>query len=472
MYKTQQIRLKNVVPDNVRDLVLLMCEHANQLTNCTIFKIRQKHFEVCERNEFFDEDGFFRSEFKTAKVKSVSYARLCEDLKENPHYKLLGGQQAKQTIKSVVEAFTSYNKLLPLFFKGELNGRKPQMPNYRKKDGLSVVTIPAQALKFDMETGCCRIPISRELSGDVDGEIWLPGGSGFKTHQVVELRILPRNRELYAEYVYEDGSDGASCLLALDHSQAIGIDPGVDNWMSVVSTLGKSFIIDGKKLKSLNQRYNRAVAKIQSGKDAKHWDDKLAKLTEERNRVMRDAINKTARFIVNYCLEHKIGTVIFGWGQGVKTEVNLGRRNNQNFVQIPTAKLKERIRQLCEETGIQFHETEESYTSKTSYLDSDFLPVYGGEKPANWEPSGKRGKKGDGLGRGQYKTAKGLLINSDLNGACNIIKKVAIQLGISLVKVGRDCLTSPKRYDVFSSLTKLYRERCEARIKQSYGACL
>nr|WP_243147270.1 transposase [Scytonema sp. UIC 10036] len=205
------------------------------------------------------------------------------------------------------------------------------MPNYRKKRGLSIVSIPAQALKFDIETGCCRIPISRELSSDVNGDIWIPGGSSFKPYQIVELRILPRNRELYAEYVYEDGNDGATCLLALDHTQALGIDPGVDNWLSVVSTLGESFIIDGRKLKSINQRYNRAVAKIKEGKDQKYWDDQLAKLTEERNRTMRDAVNKTARFVVNHCLEHRIGNVIFGWGQGVKSEVNLGSRTNQNL---------------------------------------------------------------------------------------------------------------------------------------------
>ncbi len=150
MYKTQQIRLTSAIPDNVRGVLILMCEHASSLANCTIFEIRQKHFESCERNEFFDRDGFFRSEFKMSKVKSASYPVVWEALKDNHHYKLLGGQQAQQTIKSVIEAFTSYNKLLPLFFKGELNG-KPKMPNYRKNGGLSTVTIPAQALRRSVQ---------------------------------------------------------------------------------------------------------------------------------------------------------------------------------------------------------------------------------------------------------------------------------------------------------------------------------
>ena len=130
-------------------------------------------------------------------------------------------------------------------------------------------------------------------------------------------------------------------------------------------------------------------------------------------------------------------------------------------MQIPTAKLKERIRELCKETGIQFHETEESYTSKTSFLDDDFLPTLG-EKPQGWKASGKRGKKGDGIGRGQYKTATGLLINSDCQGAINIVRKVMTQLGLVLSKVTKEALILPKRYGVFSSLKKTYRKRSAA----------
>ena len=113
--------------------------------------------------------------------------------------------------------------------------------------------------------------------------------------------------------------------------------------------------------------------------------------------------------------------------------------------------------------GPLFVETEESYTSKASFLDNDFLPIYGGEKPANWKPSGKRGAKKKGiihnLGRGGYQTLDGIRVNSDCNGAANILKKVATQLGISLVEVGSAVLTLPQRYDVFRKLSKSYRKR-------------
>ena len=131
--------------------------------------------------------------------------------------------------------------------------------------------------------------------------------------------------------------------------------------------------------------------------------------------------------------------------KGTKTASRKDAKNNQEFVQIPTARLKARISGLCQQYGIEFVETEESYTSKSSYLDNDFLPIYGGEKPANWKPSGKRGAKKKGiihnLGRGGYQTLDGIRVNSDCNGAANILKKVAIQLGISLVELGRAVLT-------------------------------
>ena len=358
MFKTQQIKLTGNVSDELHDYLLYLCEQASSLINCIIYQIKQKHFEACERIEFFDKDDFYRSGFKTKRVSLDSYAQLCKDFAENKHYKALGGQQAQQVIKGVIESFRGYNELLPLFFKGELKG-KPRMPNYRSKGGLALFTIPAQALRFDIETGLCRLPVSKELKSDVPEDNWIPGGFGFNPTQICEVRILPRNRVLYAEYVYNDNEYlvGASCLLGLNPTAALGLDPGTVNWITGVSTLNKSFIIDGKQLKSINQRYNRAVAKIKKGKPQAYWDDELANLTEKRNRVMRDAINKTARFVINYCLTNKIGNVVFGWGQGIKDKIQLGKKHNQNFVQIPTAKLKERIRQLCEETGIQFHET-------------------------------------------------------------------------------------------------------------------
>ncbi|WP_426548343.1 IS200/IS605 family accessory protein TnpB-related protein [Dapis sp. BLCC M126] len=221
-----------------------------------------------------------------------------------------------------------------------------------------------------------------------------------------------------------------------------------------MSNVGKAFIIDGKVVKSQNQWYNKQVAKIKSDKPGDYWDDNLATITEKRNRMMRDNVNKAARFVINWCIEHQIGTIVFGWNQGQKDSINIGKINNQQFVQIPTAKLKARIAELSKQYGIEFVETEESYTSKASFLDDDFLPTFG-EKPERWEASGKR------VNRGLYRSAVGKLINADANGAGNIIRKVAIQLSLDLAKVSREVLMLPQRYQL-NNLTKKYRKQCVA----------
>jgi IS605 OrfB family transposase len=197
------------------------------------------------------------------------------------------------------------------------------------------------------------------------------------------------------------------------------------------------------------------VSKIKTGKSQDYWDDELAALTEKRNRQMRDNVNKAARFVVNWCLRNNISTVVFGWNQRQKDSINIGKKNNQEFVQIPTAKLKNRIAQLCQQYGIQFIEMEESFTSKSSFLDNDLLPTVG-EKPDGWQPSGKRVK------RGLYRTSNGQLVNCDAQAAANTIRKaiqraeqggfprfglnqeVITQLKVSLVKVTRGVLVRPE----------------------------
>jgi len=171
------------------------------------------------------------------------------------------------------------------------------------------------------------------------------------------------------------------------------IDPGLDNWLTCTDSLGNAFIVDGKHLKSLNQWYNKRVANIKEGKPQGFWCNLLDRITGKRNRQMRDAVNKAARTVINYCLENHIGTLVFGWNKGQKQGAEMGRKTNQKFVSVPTARLKKRIQHLCELCGIEFIEQEESYTSKASALDLDETPVYG-EKPEGWKSSGKRVKRG------------------------------------------------------------------------------
>ncbi len=216
----------------------------------------------------------------------------------------------------------------------------------------------------------------------------------------------------------------------------------------------------------MNRWYNKQVSVIKENKPQGFWNNKLAAITEKRNRQMRDGINKAARIVINHCLENDIGTVIFGWNKRQKDSINIGKKNNSEFVPIPTARLKDRIAQLCEEYGISFHEVNESYTSKSSFLDGDDLPIHGGggrcfasslsnhrvgEKPQDWKPSGRRTK------RGLYRTANDWYINADSNAAANVIRRFkqvstssSSLCNISLERVSRGILTCPHRIKLWS----------------------
>ena len=241
------------------------------------------------------------------------------------------------------------------------------------------------------------------------------------------------------------------------------------NLLTAISTIGKSFIIDGKKVKSINQYYNKKVALIKKGKPQGYWDDELAALSEKRNRQFKDVRNKVARFIVNWCLANNVGTIIHGWNQGIKNKSHMSKKVNQEFVTIPNAAIKNRIEQLANQYGILFITQEESYTSKSNFLGNDELPTFGEKSERKPIFTGKRGKKIKGklnnLGRGGYLTNDGIWLNSDCLGAANLLRKKAITqlVNFSLAKVTRAVLSLPHRYDVFSSLSKSYRIKVEKR---------
>ena len=271
--------------------------------------------------------------------------------------------------------------------------------------------------------------------------------SNLEFDKIREVRILPRNGCFYAEFVYQLDK----VEVALDPLKALGIDPGLNNWLTCVSNVGTSFMVDGLNLKSLNRWYNKQISTLKDGKPQRFWSKRLADITEKRNRQVRDAVNKAARLVLNHCLENSIGTVVFGWNKGQRQQLNLGSKTNQKFVQIPTARLKDRVAQLCEQYGLQFVETEESYTSKASFVDRDELPTFG-EKPEGWKSSGKRTK------RGLFRTALNWYINADCNGAANILRKVSMTLGLDLSGVSRGALTRPQRIKLWSA--KKVERRC------------
>ncbi len=332
--------------------------------------------------------------------------------------------------------------------------QRPRLPNYRQ-GGLALVTYTGRSVR--LKDGMLVFPLGTKIKAWFGiNSFTVPMPSNLDYKDMREYRILPRNGCFYLEMVYKNESQQVQLRAApitgetpatggalLDAAKVLGIDHGLNNWLTCLSNIGTSFIVDGLKLKSLNQFYNKQIANIKDKKPQGFWSKKLATITEKRHRQVRDAINKAARIVVGHCLANGIGTIVFGWNKGQKDGADMGKKNNQKFVQIPTARLKDRIFQLCEQYGIQFIETEESYTSKASFLDSDILPVFGA-KPEGWKKSGRR------VSRGLYRSADGTKINADCNGAANIIRKVAVTLGLCLEGISSGALTTPLRVRIWA----------------------
>ena len=450
MYRT--IPLKAKFTDEEKAFWVDQCEQANSLINSAVYEIRQRHYAMLQDNG----DGFcvywrgdeLRYGWKTYHCKTT-YPELDKILKNNPHYKAMAAQSAQQTLKSVGESIVSYNGLVKAYYRGEVD--RPSLPKYRKPGGLAAVTFPRQALTWK---NCCFYPsISKQTKPHLLTQITLQLPDFIDFDWVKQVTVRPYLGQLWIDWVIDDHKQPIEFNPNLDYTQAWSFDHGGTNWLTGVSTRGQSLIIDGRKLKAMNQGYCRLVAKYKQGKSDFYWDANLDRVQRKRNNQMRDAVNKAARFIINQCLNDRVGNLVIGWNHGQKNGSNMGKRGNQNFVVIPTKRLIDRLKQLACEYAIVLTITEEAYSSKASYLDGDSLYKHGA-KPAGWKPSGLRVK------RGLYKSRDGHLINADCNGAANIATKVATQLGLNLAKLGRGALTLPRRVDLFMGLSKSYRKRC------------
>jgi putative transposase len=251
------------------------------------------------------------------------------------------------------------------------------------------------------------------------------------TKIINEVRLVPTGSHFKLEIIY-DKSRASGFLpsytqnVLLDKSSFVTIDLGLSIFAALVSNQAglSPLLINGGELKRINQWYNKRCAELRSLGKYGH----LGAVSAKRNRRVKDKLHKISIFLVNYCLEHDIGTVIVGKNKQWKTGINIGKRNNQNFVNIPHAQFISILCYKLKEIGIKLIEQEESYTSKASFVDNDTIPTYGEdeEKPIF---SGRRVK------RGSYLSSNGTLLHADLNGAGNIARKAGYE-GASLVTGG------------------------------------
>lgn len=228
-----------------------------------------------------------------------------------------------------------------------------------------------------------------------------------KPDELIQIRIIPEATCFIVEIVYERKETD----LGLDKDNFLSIDLGLNNLCACVSNVVESFTINGKIAKSVNQWYNKKKAKLMSFVGNKGTSNKIKRITLLRNCWIEDKFHKISRYIVNFCRSNNIGTIIIGLNKGWKNKINIGKRNNQHFVSIPHSKLINKIVYKAKLLGINVIIHEESYTSKIDHL--AFEPL---KKQESY--LGKRKK------RGLFQSSIGKLINSDINGAIGIARKV------------------------------------------------
>ncbi|NEO38577.1 MAG: IS200/IS605 family element transposase accessory protein TnpB [Moorea sp. SIOASIH] len=410
MYLTQKNQIRGLSKKQYLALKTL-CRLSKNLYNVGLYSVRQF---------FFTERGYLRYESNYHGVKS------------NDNYRLLNTDVAQQTLKVVDRSFKSFFKLIEKAKLGAYQFNQISLPKYLPKEGYFPLIMPRVKIK----NGFFRVPMSREFKAE-HGEIWIPFPDRLQGKKLKEVRLKPKHhaRWFEVEFIIEQPNEPQE----LETGQGISIDLGLNNLATCTMTTGASFVVDGKRLKSINQWYNKINSKLQSTKDKlgiKALTNRQSRLLKTRNNQVRDYLNKAARLIINQCIANKIGVLIVGVNPGWKQEINIGKRNNQNFVQIPHYNLRQKLQALCQRYGIQYREQEESYTSKASSLDGDQIPVYNADNPAKHTFSGKRVK------RGLYRSKDGHLINADCNGAWNIGRKSKHD---GFTGVSRGCLAQPAK---------------------------
>jgi len=331
---------------------------------------------------------------------------LINQCNEFENYKLLNAQSAQQTIRLVDKNWTSYFASIKEYNK---HPKKflgmPRMPHYKPKDGESILIFTNQQahIRNHLLTLTKKLPITikTRLSGNINQVRFIPKGTGYIC-EIVYKKLSEKeyiNRRWYSK----------------PNKNIIGIDYGVSNIVTIANNIGHQPIVikdDGTGIKSINQYYNKKKAELQSiyDKQGIKYGTKMSQLNIKRNNKIKDAMHKISRFIVDYCVNNNIETISIGHNISWKQSINLGKRTNQKFVNIPYNILTKMIQYKSEEEGIIVKVPEEDHTSKCSFLDLEPIhhhKIYLGNR----------------FSRGLFRSSNGTIINADVNAAYNIIRR-------------------------------------------------
>ena len=371
-----------------------LCFLSKNLYNASNYAIRQHFFKTgsylsyASLNKMFTDDN------------QVDYRSLPAKVSKGTQRKL------DKNWKSYFKASVDYQKH-PEKYTG-----RPRIPKYLDKSGRYLVHYEKGALSFKrkgyIKLSKTNIYIKTNISVD----------------DVLFVDIVHSGHHIkFLVGYYQEISD----VMQNDEHRYASIDLGINNLMTVTSNVVAPVIFNGKPVKSINQYANKMNSKFTSlkaeavnNKDNEkvdYYDKKLQKLWLKRNNKINDYMHKSSNMLVNHLVSNEISLLVIGKNEFWKQDSNIGKQNNQNFVSIPYNRLLQMIEYKCLLKGIAVVYTEESYTSKASFLDNDDIPVYqkGSDETHNF--SGKRAC------RGLYRTKNNKYINADVNGSLNILKK-------------------------------------------------
>lgn len=388
MYKTQSNQIRQLSKDQY-NLLRKMCWHSARLYNFGLYSVRQTFFET-----------------KTY----LPYPQNYHYCKTNENYQILPSVIGQQTLKVVDRSFKSFFGLLKAKKKGKYQSRI-SIPRYLPKEEYFQLVIPKNG--FQIKEDKIHIGISRQLKEETElKNIVLDFPTQINKESVQEIRIIPQQKATFfkMEVAYEIEEQD----LNLNQDNVLSIDVGLSNLATCYDVSNnRAFIMDGKKLKSINYYWNKQNEKLQGIKDKqniKGYTKQQFILKRKRENRVKDVMRKTAKYILDYCIDNDIGTIVVGHNKGWKNSIHIGKLNNQNFVQVPFGYLMSMLESKCQEYGLKYLETQESHTSKCSAIDNE-------EVKHHDEYLGKRVK------RGLFRSKNGILINSDVNGSANIARK-------------------------------------------------
>lgn len=341
------------------------------------------------RNEFI-ENGKYLSKF--------DMFTICKDIDE---YKALPVRVSRGVLRTLDGNWLSFFSCIKKWKDNKhLFKAKPNLPKYLPKNGRftalfydNAILKPTKKLPNTIGLSSLKLRMPVKTSG-----------------KLIEIQVVPTRTNKYKINIIYDYKEQP---LKINNNNYCSIDLGLNNLMTITSNKQgiKPLIVNGRPLKSINQFYNKTKAEYQSvlPKDVK-TSKRIQKLTFKRDCKVSDYLHKSSDYIVKFCLNNELNTLVVGYNELWKQEINIGHVNNQNFVQIPFYKLIQMLKYKCEKHGINFITHEESYTSKCSFLDNEEIT-----KHENY--LGKR------IQRGLFQTSDNSLINSDVNGSYNILKK-------------------------------------------------